>query len=592
MRRSIRSTELALTDASKSSRFKHKLGYPCLSAGITSVKTADLSSVDQTSLDNDPSTQALWLAVYLPDVSLEVCDWDDIGLSLDSGPNSSLDPGPDKPRLVVEQQRSQSIVYAACELAFEAGITAGMKLLSAQALCADLQICERQPNKELQYLISLAESLQVFTPMVRAEQPDAVLLEVRDSIKLFGGLAALHSAIHSSIDSSIQHSLCDFVTSRAKGRTEMNENPRFILAGAPTPEASLILARAGQPILITEIAAIKTALGSLPVSYLPLTGVVKSTTRSFRQLQDMGVDSLQDLWRLPLSGLRERFGDDFVGLLERIQGKVMDVRPAHESKPCFSQSLDLETETDSRQWLNHGCEYLLEQLCTWLGGISAVMSQMEFVFLHNDRVIERMDIGNRQGSAQKTEWLPLLNLYLERQVLAEPVNQLQLHSQHVYPAHLQNLDLFRQESLAGRDDWSTTLAELSVRLGESHLFFLDTQADHRPEKQLTLFSSEDVSPHRAERPKATSGKHQLLPGNLIGSRPCWLLNKAQRLGKLLSGWPTGYQRISGPERIESGWWDGADMRRDYYVVQDGQSRHVWIYRDLENQHWFLHGLFA
>jgi protein ImuB len=582
MRRSIRSAELALTDASKSSRFKHRFDYPRLSPGTTSVKTADLSSADQAAPGTVASTQAVWLAIYLPDVSLAVCDWGDTGLS--AGPHSNLDLNPDKPRLVVESQRGQSIVYAACELAFEAGITAGMKLLSAQALCADLQICERQPNKELQYLISLAESLQVFTPMVRAERPDAILLEVRDSVKLFGGLAALHG--------SIQHSLRGFLTSNAKGQTEENENPRFILAGTPTPEASLILARAGQSILITEIAAIKTALGSLPVSYLPLAGVVKNTKRSFRQLQDMGVDSLQDLWRLPFSGLRERFGDDFVGLLERIQGKAIDVRPAHTNKPCFSQSLDLETETDSREWLNHGCEYLLEQLCAWLETINAVMSQMEFVFLYNDRVVERMNISNRQGSAHKPQWLSLLNLYLERQVLAEPVNELQLHSQHVYPAHLQNLDLFRQASLAGRDDWSTTLAELSVRLGESHLFFLNTQADHRPEKQLTLFSSEDVPSHRAEYPKAATGKPQSAPGNLIGSRPCWLLNKAQRLGKLLSGWPTGYQRISGPERIESGWWDGADMRRDYYVVQDTQSRHVWIYRDLENQHWFLHGLFA
>ncbi|MDG2087175.1 MAG: DNA polymerase Y family protein [Arenicellaceae bacterium] len=576
MRRSIRSTELALTDASKPSRFKHRLDHPHLSPGITSIKTAGLSSADQVNPDNVSSTQAVWLAVYLPDVCLAVCDWDDIGLNLGS------DSG--KPRLVIEQKRGQSIVYAACEFAFEAGITAGMKLLSAQALCSELQVRERQPDKERQHLISLAENLQVFTPMVHVELPDAILLEVRDSINLFGGLAALYD--------SLQHSLHSFLTSNAKGQKEASESPCFILAGTPTPEASLILARAGQPALITEIAAIKTALSSLPVSYLPLAGVVKNAKRSFRQLHDMGVDNLQDLWRLPLSGLKERFSDNFITLLERIQGKAIDVRPAHESKPCFSQSLDLETETDSRQWLSYGCEHLLEQLCDWLGTINAVTSQMEFVFLHNNRVIERMNIGNRQGNAHKSQWLPLLNLYLERQVLVEPVNRLQLHSQHVYPAHLQNLDLFRQSSLAGCDDWSTTLAELSIRLGESHLFFLNTQADHRPEKQLTLFSSEDALSHRPECPKAVSDKSQLASNNLIGSRPCWLLNKAQRLDKLLSGWPASYQRISGPERIESGWWDGVDMRRDYYVMQDTQSRHVWVYRDLENQHWFLHGLFA
>jgi len=53
----------------------------------------------------------------------------------------------------------------------------------------------------------------------------------------------------------------------------------------------------------------------------------------------------------------------------------------------------------------------------------------------------------------------------------------------------------------------------------------------------------------------------------------------------------------GPERIESGWWDGGDVRRDYFVADtpDGSST-AWIYRDhrygIDDGEWFLHGLFA
>ncbi|MBT5030955.1 MAG: DNA polymerase Y family protein [Proteobacteria bacterium] len=558
MRRSIRTTELALTNADKSARSGYRAesrsghdgaGYPRLSPNISGPSSASgLPFAEQPELaDASTSTEPVWLAVYLPDIGLDVCDFEQA----------------DKPKVVTEQQHGQSIVYSVCEFAFEMGITPGMKLLSAQALCVDLQACERQAEKEQQYLVNLAEHLQVFTPMISVEQPDAVLLEVRDSVKLFGGLSALSDSLEANL--------------------KTREKFRFVLAGAPAPEASLMLARAGQSILVTEAAAIKTALGSLPVVCLPLKGVLKNIERGLQKLQNMGVDTLQDLWRLPLPGLRERFGDDFVALLERIQGKILDRRQAHKNKPCFSQSLELESEADSRCWLNQACELLLEQLCDWLTSINAVTSQMEFIFLHNGRVIECMKIGNRQGSAHKSQWRPLLELYLERQTLSEPVNQLQLHSQHVYPEHLQNLDLFRQATLAGRDDWSTTLAELSVRLGESHLIFLDTRPDYRPEKQLALFSSEAV-----EAGKPTNHATD----NLKDSRPCWLLDSAQRLGKLLRGWPAGYERISGPERIESGWWDEDDMRRDYYVVQDTQSRHAWIYRDLESHEWFLHGLFA
>jgi protein ImuB len=52
----------------------------------------------------------------------------------------------------------------------------------------------------------------------------------------------------------------------------------------------------------------------------------------------------------------------------------------------------------------------------------------------------------------------------------------------------------------------------------------------------------------------------------------------------------------GPERIESGWWDGADVRRDYYVADTPAGETVWIYRDhrfgIDDGEWFLHGFFA
>jgi protein ImuB len=52
----------------------------------------------------------------------------------------------------------------------------------------------------------------------------------------------------------------------------------------------------------------------------------------------------------------------------------------------------------------------------------------------------------------------------------------------------------------------------------------------------------------------------------------------------------------GPERIESGWWDGADIRRDYFVADTHEGATAWIYRDhrygVEDGEWFLHGLFA
>jgi protein ImuB len=51
--------------------------------------------------------------------------------------------------------------------------------------------------------------------------------------------------------------------------------------------------------------------------------------------------------------------------------------------------------------------------------------------------------------------------------------------------------------------------------------------------------------------------------------------------------------LAGPERIESGWWDGQPVARDYFVACDPKQAVLWIYRERNaGARWFLQGLFA
>jgi protein ImuB len=45
----------------------------------------------------------------------------------------------------------------------------------------------------------------------------------------------------------------------------------------------------------------------------------------------------------------------------------------------------------------------------------------------------------------------------------------------------------------------------------------------------------------------------------------------------------------GPERIETGWWRGNDVRRDYYLVETAVGGQFWVFRNLDRQTWFVHG---
>jgi protein ImuB len=47
------------------------------------------------------------------------------------------------------------------------------------------------------------------------------------------------------------------------------------------------------------------------------------------------------------------------------------------------------------------------------------------------------------------------------------------------------------------------------------------------------------------------------------------------------------------ERIETGWWDGFEVARDYFVATGVEGARLWVYRERTGRgSWFLHGLFG
>jgi len=59
-------------------------------------------------------------------------------------------------------------------------------------------------------------------------------------------------------------------------------------------------------------------------------------------------------------------------------------------------------------------------------------------------------------------------------------------------------------------------------------------------------------------------------------------------------WQGRDQRIVqswGPERIETGWWHGRPVGRDYYRVETAGGSRFWLFRRLYDGRWFVHGTF-
>ncbi|MCW5577070.1 MAG: hypothetical protein KIS89_00365 [Dokdonella sp.] len=174
-----------------------------------------------------------------------------------------------------------------------------------------------------------------------------------------------------------------------------------------------------------------------------------------------------------------------------------------------------------------------------------------------------------------THLLELARVRLERIALPAPVYSLALQVDELPPLTPPHRDLFDTRAQGGLD-WPAgrTPACPSRRRRAARLACV---ADHRPTHAWR---------HTPLDPAAPATRDATAPAP-TANRPFWLLPQPLVLR-------TAPQRIlAGPERIESGWWDAHDQRRDYYVVELRGGQRAWAFTEAgSRQHWTLHGWFA
>jgi protein ImuB len=157
-------------------------------------------------------------------------------------------------------------------------------------------------------------------------------------------------------------------------------------------------------------------------------------------------------------------------------------------------------------------------------------------------------------------------------------------------------ELFPDDSMRWHPRHLAGLVErLSSRLGPLAV----TRARLRPEAQPELACRYDavVQTKRARKSPTAAAGSDLPP------RPLRLLTKPLRLTVMsivpdgppvqlqMSGQRQQIAHCWGPERIETGWWRGRAVGRDYYRVETAAGHRLWLFRRLRDDRWFLHGTF-
>jgi protein ImuB len=330
------------------------------------------------------------------------------------------------------------------------------------------------------------------------------------------------------------------------------------------------------------------------------------------------LSSIADCLRLPRAGFARRIGRARLEDLDRALGRKPDFHDAYRMPRKIFRAVDFTLETMDQA--------IFAEV---IGGIVAVferelrqrqmqLKEIELKFRH----LRREDTGTKirfvDPVHERERLLNPLLARIERMVLSEPAVALSLETGTLLPLKADApglLPLLAASSGTAQSVPEYALVEcLRGRFGTRSVYGIDRVAEHRPERAWRSWIDRPASGQQAA---AVGPRH---------SRPLWLLPEPQKKQgqknwgqtPFLQNWgqtpllkknagcapisktgsdpnsKTGSDPNSAiaVERIESGWWDGRDVQRDYCVVVGSAGEKLWFYRDCLTQEWYLHGIFG
>ncbi len=495
--------------------------------------------------------QKLWMAIYLTDFSVDVLHCSDNGID---GVEFNACPS-----AVTDTFSLKARILSANTQALRRGIEPGMAVNTACALLPELRLLERDPSAEAEALQALACWLGQFTSFLTIVDDNNVLLEVGGSLALFGGLDSLCQRIEVGIKT-------------------LGYNLQW--AVAPTPLGACWLSRSGVAQSVTVLERLMDKLAAVPLRCLALPEQTEEA------LASMGLERFGDVCRLPRDGLARRFGVEFVELLDKALGKHDDIRIAFEAPVTFSRRVSFESECEDIEHVLYVLQRITMELVGYLAakekGLAGFSLALRF-YGYKEAVLP---VALVSPSRDADHLLNIMREHLERITLPGPVHEVLFvaDAQQIQSLAPVEQGLFSTQS-APDSSWQNVVERLSARLSARAVHGLAVTPDHRPEcawqREVPTLSN------------TSSAAHFVRPQH--SARPLWLLTEPKPL-TLSNGVPCyggTLQLESGPERIETGWWDNNEVMRDYYVASNAYGRRYWIFKDRDSDpRWYLHGVFA
>lgn len=471
-------------------------------------------------------------------------------------------PTSDAPCVLIDGPVQRRVLRDACERGQALGLRAGQSLATAQALAGRLHLAIHDPRDEARQRDLLAAWAYGFSSQVALFGSRALVVEVAGSRALFGPWEAL----------------------QARWREELTAlGFRHRLALAPHPLAARVLAGIEDGATVQDTASLRARLHDLAVESIGLPPAIAQA------LIRMGLRTLGQVRALPRASLARRFPPKLLAHLDALHDGRDVPLTLYRPPDRFEARVELGFEVESSQALLFPLRRLMADLALYLVARDGGVQNFDLVLEHDDHPASTVHVGLLAPERDAARLFELARGRLERAELPAPVRTVVLRAEELPAFVPERRDLFDPRPQQS-SSWDVLRERLRARLGEDVVQAIAAPADHRPEKATRCVVEAAGSNSRCPR----EGRDDVgSPGYAAAStppRPAWLVQETPRL----YGAP---QVLTGPERIESGWWDGDDARRDYYRVLTHDGREAWVYRERGgggggDGTWRLHGWFA
>ena len=487
------------------------------------------------------------------------------------------------PLVVYGRRGNLDLLTAVNGAAEHLGLRGGLALAQARAMHPALTAVPEDRAADARLLAALADWCQRYTPLIAADAPDGILLDISGCAHLFGSEANLRDDLLARIR-SFGFSACAAIASTigAAWAAAHFDAPKSTPAG-------------GERELLTP----------LPLAALRLPH------ETLAALKRLGLQRIGDLLDLPRAPLAARFGSGLLRQLDRALGREDEPLTPRQPVAPYSAEKSFPEPIAREEDVLAAIERLAARLEHALAARGDGARSLELALFRTDGTVKRIVAGTSRPLRNPTA---IRVLFVER--LAALVDEIdpgfgfdlaRLSVAVAEPCPEEQIGLAGGEDKAELD---RLIDRLSARLGRTRIARLMAQDSHIPELAAHALPAQMTA--RAELGWDAFRRFRREAG--LSPRPLRLLARPEPIADLLALVPDGppvrfrWRRAwheviaaEGPERIAGPWWNeaGGACTRDYFQVEDSTGLRFWLfraglYRDIarEAPRWFLHGMYA